>query len=287
VAHPEPHLSYTLIETCAGSAALTWHLLGSTRAIVPYQGSKWRYRRELAMLIAKLGFTGKPSHCHLADIGPWGVVHEVLFDEAKRAKVIAYLEVLAEAKDQRALYQGMLRRPRPSVQAEPVLYVAEFLYLQRLAFSGKAVGAKEGKWTSPGFNKTSAYGKAATEVFGEIKPQVPSMIRVLGALSPTGTCTSTQSETLPEVEGPTLAFIDPPYLGTTKYPDGHMGRDEVVYLALRLQARGATVLVSEAEPIPELVAQGWPTLQLGVKKGASPFQTTKDTPRQEWVTYRR
>jgi hypothetical protein len=54
----------------------------------------------------------------------------------------------------------------------------------------------------------------------------------------------------------TWAFIDPPYQGTTGY--GHdLPRAEVVALARRWAEAGAGVMVTEAEAIPELVAEGW------------------------------
>jgi hypothetical protein len=54
----------------------------------------------------------------------------------------------------------------------------------------------------------------------------------------------------------TWAFIDPPYQGTTGY--GHdLPRSEVVALACRWAEAGAGVMVTEAEAIPELVAEGW------------------------------
>jgi hypothetical protein len=54
----------------------------------------------------------------------------------------------------------------------------------------------------------------------------------------------------------TWVFIDPPYVGTTGY--GHdLPRAEVVTLARRWAEAGAGVMVTEAEAIPELVAEGW------------------------------
>jgi len=54
----------------------------------------------------------------------------------------------------------------------------------------------------------------------------------------------------------TWVFIDPPYQGTTGY--GHdLPRSEVVALARRWAEAGAGVMVTEAEAIPELVAEGW------------------------------
>lgn len=60
----------------------------------------------------------------------------------------------------------------------------------------------------------------------------------------------------PTLPAGTVVFIDPPYVNTTGYAHD-LPRAEVVALARRWAAAGATVAVSEAEPIPELVAEGW------------------------------
>jgi hypothetical protein len=53
-----------------------------------------------------------------------------------------------------------------------------------------------------------------------------------------------------------LIYIDPPYSGTTGY--AHLfPRGAVVAVARRWAEAGAHVVISEAEPIPELVADGW------------------------------
>lgn len=60
----------------------------------------------------------------------------------------------------------------------------------------------------------------------------------------------------PPLPSGAVCFIDPPYIGTTGY--GHdLSRADVVAMAQRWAAAGATVLVSEAEPITALVEQGW------------------------------
>ena len=54
----------------------------------------------------------------------------------------------------------------------------------------------------------------------------------------------------------TVVYLDGPYENTTPY--AHLlPRAEQVTLARRWAAAGATVAISEAEPIPELVAEGW------------------------------
>jgi hypothetical protein len=53
-----------------------------------------------------------------------------------------------------------------------------------------------------------------------------------------------------------VVYMDPPYVGTTGYLHD-LGRADVVRHALDLSGLGATVAISEAEPLPELVAAGW------------------------------
>ena len=79
----------------------------------------------------------------------------------------------------------------------------------------------------------------------------------------------------------TVAYMDPPYLGTTGY--GHdLQRSEVVALARRWSAAGAMVAISEAEPIGDLVAEGWHAVRIdGERMGQKrTFSKQKD----EWLT---
>jgi hypothetical protein len=85
----------------------------------------------------------------------------------------------------------------------------------------------------------------------------------------------------PDLPPGTVAYMDPPYVGTTGY--GHdLPRSEVVTLARRWAAAGAMVAISEAEPIADLVAEGWHAVRIdGERKGqARTFSKQKD----EWLT---
>jgi hypothetical protein len=53
-----------------------------------------------------------------------------------------------------------------------------------------------------------------------------------------------------------VVYMDPPYVNTTGYLHD-LGRGAVIGHALDLSSLGATVAISEAEAIPELVAAGW------------------------------
>lgn len=69
-----------------------------------------------------------------------------------------------------------------------------------------------------------------------------------------------------EVDPPTLpegtvAYMDPPYQDTTGY-GADLPREEVVAIARKWAEAGAWVVISEAEPIPELVADGWSQVEI-------------------------
>ena len=79
----------------------------------------------------------------------------------------------------------------------------------------------------------------------ESSPKIESAAVVGGAFAP--------QEKLPTGS---ICYIDPPYLGTTPYAHD-LARPEVVEMAKAWADAGATVCISEAEPIPELMDAGW------------------------------
>jgi hypothetical protein len=271
-------MTWTLVEPCCGSACLALHLLGARAAILPYQGSKWRFRLALAARASALGFDGPPSRVVLTDPGPWGVAIGVVLDPLRRPGLVAGLRAFAE-EDPASVFRR-LHGAAPS--AELTTFTAEFLFLQRLSFSGKAVGVRGGVWQSPGLNTSSAYGLPATDRFGAVKPMIPSMIRVLEGYARlrSAAVDARPSPAAPPV-GPqprTLVYLDPPYADSTRYPDGVMDRGEVVALAEAWRAAGAAVMVSEQLGLP---LPGWERTRLyGGRGDTSPFRGKQE----EWVT---
>lgn len=221
-----------------------------------------------------------PSAIHLGDVGPWGTVAPTTLGPDRHAVIDAL--VALDAEDARAVYDRLHRR---SVPTDPIAYAAEFLFLQRLAYSGKAVGDAEGIWRSPGFNTSSAYGIAATDRFGQVKPMVPSLIGALrgyDALLPIPT-TGVRGPAMPPTTSVerTLVYLDPPYANSTRYPMGNLDRPGLVALATAWHEAGATVVISEGEPVGELVALGWrQTLLDGGRKDTSRFRGKQ----AEWLT---
>tara|TARA_R110002073_G_scaffold16372_1_gene62951 strand:+ start:114 stop:503 length:390 start_codon:yes stop_codon:yes gene_type:complete len=71
----------------------------------------------------------------------------------------------------------------------------------------------------------------------------------------------------PRLPEGTVAYMDPPYVGTTGYSH-KLGRGAVLELARKWEAAGALVCISEAEPIGALVADGWSAVEItGERKG--------------------
>ena len=78
----------------------------------------------------------------------------------------------------------------------------------------------------------------------------------------------------------TVCYADPPYLNTTGYGND-LPREDVVMLARRWRDAGARVYISEAEPLPSLVADGWHAVEItSQRKGQK--RTFGGT--REWVT---
>jgi len=273
-------VTWTLVEPCCGTAALTMHLLGARKQLVPRQGSKWFLRRELASLVQRLGFMGAPSRVILSDASPWArVVQQVL--RLDRSHLLAELGRLVAAgeRDPRMLHD-LLHGAR--VPSNPTCMAARLLWLQRMAYAGKAVGVVEGRWSSPGLNPTSAYGVAATERFGEVRPLGAALLKVVNA-APTFLGIEAEVGLARPHQGtaPTLVYLDPPYLGVTGYTGAELGRDQVVELAQAWARAGAVVVVSEATAVQQA---GWHAAPIGSVTQADLLFRARH--RTEWVTWR-
>jgi hypothetical protein len=82
----------------------------------------------------------------------------------------------------------------------------------------------------------------------------------------------------------TVVYADPPYLGTTPYASD-LPRADVIALARRWAAAGAVVAISEAEPIPELVAEGWHAVRIDGERVGQKRTFSKQ--QAEWLTLNR
>jgi len=91
------------------------------------------------------------------------------------------------------------------------------------------------------------------------------------------------TDTPGDLEG-CVIYSDPPYEGTTGYAHD-LPRAEVVRLMLGYADLGATVVVSEAVPLPELVGAGWEAIDIAsTRKGQ---KRTFSREQGEWLTMNR
>jgi len=279
---------YAIAEPCCGSAALSLYLLGAKASILPYQGGKWSLRKKIEALLVKRGFTDLQA-VHLNDSGPWGRTLYALSKPSISVKVIEILEGFSKL-DPREKYDELQGSDTPDI--DDALFAAEHLFLQRISVNGKAVGLKANPfgytWKSPGFNKGSAYGVAATKKCSAFRPMVPYLVERVSALQelewPKGPHTWVSNNDVSatnfllflEMGFPLVIYLDPPYLGTTPYPNGSFSRSRVIEFAVYWYDRGATVMISEAEEIEELSVSGWETHVLkSPPENATPFRSKK------------
>ena len=79
-----------------------------------------------------------------------------------------------------------------------------------------------------------------------------------------------------------VVVLDPPYVGATRY-EATCSRDRVVALAEDYRRLGASVVVCEAEALPELLALGWHALDLreaSATEGKPEWLTCSDPPQR-------
>ena len=121
---------------------------------------------------------------------------------------------------------------------------------------------------------------------GDRKParNIATDFEALAMLPATITPDARGIEPGPDLPPGTVAYMDPPYVNTTGY--GHdLPRADVVALARRWAAAGATVAISEAEPVDDLTADGWSAVNItGQRVGQA---RTFSRQQAEWLTLSR
>jgi len=79
-----------------------------------------------------------------------------------------------------------------------------------------------------------------------------------------------------------VVYVDPPYADTLGYSKMDLKRDQVIDLARSWSEAGAQVIISEGEPIQDLVQDGWRPVQLP-SRGSFNFGRFSE----EWLTTNR
>jgi len=122
---------------------------------------------------------------------------------------------------------------------------------------GCEVRTAPGGWTTEGRDAALSADRTASlvESVGRRWPSVRVSTRI-----PTAAEVAAAIGTPGDLSG-CVVYADPPYAGTTGYT-ADLSRAEVVAHALDFASLGATVAISEAEAIPDLVRSGWHSVEI-------------------------
>jgi hypothetical protein len=252
-----------LVELCAGSAALTRYFF-NIPPLLGFMGAKDRY----ATAIVSCAKIEKPDVVVLNDLGFWGHIWEALISSPARLAVADLVESW-EKEDARTLFyhlRGSLLCAQNLVEA-----AASRICLLSATYGGGEVGGFKGKH------------KLRPNVDGFIPSRKTLVKRLRDSCwidLPTTYVLKQKAEDVAVPEKATV-YIDPPYHNLTGYLNS-FARKNVIETAKRCVEKGCKVLVSEAEPVRELVEQGWESAKLE----SSGRQCRKNTKCQEFLTWK-
>jgi len=143
-----------------------------------------------------------------------------------------------------------------------------------------------GKWPGPGFCGPGYVSKAGKIPF----PSGTTYQRHIAARFdrvpelPATITDDARAVDPPQLPPGVVVFCDPPYLNTTGYSHS-LPRGTWLPIVRRWAEAGALVCVSEAEPIPDLMAEGWHAVEItGERKGQ---KRTFSKQQREWLTISR
>ena len=262
------------VELCAGTAALSLRLARSkARPPVSRMGAKTGYADAI---LARMGLqAGQGADGYLwcePDAGVRLLLHA--YTDRRLARAAADVIRGWAEEDPRALWErlkaeGPVRAPEPRE-------VARWSTVQGWQYAGTGLldPAKcgEGNVDSKGRRwgvSDQAWIADRLDALPELPARImPDASEVDPARLPAGS----------------WVYIDPPYVGTTGYAHD-LPRAQVVRLARLWRDAGAHVAISEAEPIADLVAEGWHAHELtGERVGQ---KRTFSKQQREWLTMTR
>ena len=275
--HEVGHLTRVpvFVELCAGTAALSLRLARSkARPPVSRMGAKTGYADAI---LARMGLqAGQGADGYLwcePDAGVRLLLHA--YTDRRLARAAAEV-VRGWAEDEpRALWERL--RAEGPVKAPEPREVARECLLHRWSFSERGPAAGYGGPGTPG----GMMGARRDEALGCQRPaeRLDDLPGLPGCIVPDAT--EVEPERLP---AGSWVYIDPPYVGTTGYAHD-LPRAEVVRLARLWRDAGAHVAISEAEPIAELVADGWHAHELTAERVG--HKRTFSKQQREWLTMTR
>jgi len=285
------------MELCAGTGAVAHRLVGGAAhdPAVTYQGAKRRYATAVLSAFGLRPGQGA-ARVVLNDPGTWGLAWQAMLDPQAVQGAVRVVRGWAQQRlEGRALFEALATRPQPD---DPAEWLAAFLALQDGSFGARPVIASEvsAVWRTAGYARAASLPEGAgTRSNNGFKWRLnPAglarrLSRAASVRWPVATTIlrSSAAELDPRalgVDRHTRVYIDPPYAGTTGYGPT-LGRAEVVEVARRFAVAGATVAISEGEPVAELVGEGWQVVDITTVHRGQPRSFTKS--RREWLTMNR
>lgn len=243
-------MSPVSVELFAGVMGVTWTAHGR-KPLTPRQGSKARFA---STPLRALGLDVEPPEVVVAnDLSPWGRTWGILDDAEAREEVARRIEAEVPSK---ARYLELHKHPTP---ADDIGYAHEHLLLERWSFSGRPVEEVGGCWRAY-YGQTVAEGRPASDAFGAVKPQGPSLVARLRDWPPLRIEASREDALSigpEEFRGlDCRVLLDPPYPGTADYGYDVASWGAFVEWALRWGEVFPTVVTCRDEQ-PDLMARGW------------------------------
>ena len=261
------------VELCAGTAALSLRLHArGARPPVSRMGAKTGYADAILRVLG-LAPGARAAHYLWCEPDPGVRLLLEAYRDADLARAAAAIIRGWAAEDPRALWERLRAEGPPRLPDGPVdpREVARWVWTWGRSFNTKGPDAgflpSESSTGTPVWNAHPPAWYAA---------QVAALPTLPATISP-----DAREVHPPALPPGTIAYMDPPYVGTTGYASD-LPRSEVVTLARRWHAAGARVCISEAEPIRELTADGWHAVRIdGERQGQ---KRTFSRQQAEWLT---
>ena len=271
-----------LVELCAGTAALSLRLARrDARPPVSRMGSKAAYASAILRVLGLRPGQGATRYGWCEPDPGCRLLLEV-YRTPGLAEEVASVLVKWTGEDPRHLWERL--RAEGPARWGPTVDPREVARWVRIITANRLIPVHwdqdRGGWFNSGVGGTTHGGD---QFATSIQSLVTKFLDVDGDL-----CAEvfTDSRAYPPTEIPegTIAYMDPPYVGTTGY-GSDLPREEVITIARTWADAGAWVVISEAEPIPELVADGWSKVEITwTRKGGA---RTFSKQQREWLTLSR
>ena len=255
------------VELCAGTAAVSLMLHGGrhARPPVPRMGSKRKYAHAILECVGLRPGQGAERYLWCEPDDGCRAMLGAYTDRRILDAAVAIMRGWADEDPRELWYRLQAEGPVKGADGPEVarwIQRAVWSYVQGDVRTG-FFGPDRGRWP---VTTATATATALSRV-----PDIPA-----ATVAP-----DARKVDPPRIPDGTIAYIDPPYVGTTGYADA-LPRTEVVALARRWADAGAWVVVSEATPVPALVADGWHAVEItDCRRGA---RRTFSKQQREWLT---